>query len=81
VIARRPLRRERPITITKPVDTEQLLSLAESMAVPIAKSRPHTGARPDQQEFKPDLERIEIELLLEGIFRHYGFDFRAYAYA
>ena len=31
--------------------------------------------------FKPDLERIEIELLLEGIFRHYGFDFRAYAYA
>ena len=36
---------------------------------------------PDRQEFKPDLERIEIELLLEGIFRHYGFDFRAYAYA
>ena len=29
----------------------------------------------------PDLERIEIELLLEGVFRHYGFDFRAYAYA
>jgi len=35
----------------------------------------------DRQSFKPDLERIEIELLLEGIFRHYGFDFRAYAYA
>jgi len=27
------------------------------------------------------LERIEIVLLLEGVFRHYGFDFRAYAYA
>ncbi len=39
------------------------------------------GAEPDPQALKPDLERIEIELLLEGIFRHYGFDFRAYAYA
>jgi len=27
------------------------------------------------------LERIEIELLLEGIYRQYGFDFRSYAYA
>ena len=31
--------------------------------------------------YDPELERIEIELLLEGIFRHYGFDFRSYAYA
>lgn len=31
--------------------------------------------------YDPDLERIEIELLLEGIFRHYGFDFRSYAYS
>jgi chemotaxis protein methyltransferase CheR len=31
--------------------------------------------------YEPGLERIEIELLLEGVFRHYGFDFRAYAYA
>jgi len=31
--------------------------------------------------YNPDLERLEIELLLEGVFRHYGFDFRAYAYA
>jgi chemotaxis protein methyltransferase CheR len=29
----------------------------------------------------PDLEQIEIELLLEGIYRQYGFDFRSYAYA
>jgi len=28
---------------------------------------------------KHDLERIEIKLLTEGIFRHYGFDFRDYS--
>ena len=28
-----------------------------------------------------DLERIETELLLEGIYQHYGFDFRGYAWA
>ena len=31
--------------------------------------------------YDPELERIEIELLLEGIYRHYGFDFRSYAFA
>lgn len=31
--------------------------------------------------YNPELEQIEIELLLEGIYRHYGFDFRSYAYA
>jgi chemotaxis protein methyltransferase CheR len=31
--------------------------------------------------YDPSLERLEIELLLEAIFRHYGFDFRTYAYA
>jgi chemotaxis protein methyltransferase CheR len=31
--------------------------------------------------YDPELERIEIELLLEGIYRYYGFDFRSYAYA
>jgi chemotaxis protein methyltransferase CheR len=50
------------------------------MAVQIAEPS-KIDAEPDPQAFKPDLERIEIELLLEGIFRHYGFDFRAYAYA
>jgi chemotaxis protein methyltransferase CheR len=34
-----------------------------------------------ESNYDPELERIEIELLLEGIFRNYGFDFRAYAYA
>ena len=28
-----------------------------------------------------DVERVEIDLLLEGIYRHYGFDFRSYAYS
>lgn len=31
--------------------------------------------------YDPALERLEIELLLEGVYRHYGFDFRDYAYA
>ena len=50
------------------------------MALQVAEA-PSSAGEPDRQEFKPDLERIEIELLLEGIFRHYGFDFRSYAYA
>ena len=32
-------------------------------------------------DYAPDLEKIEIELLLEAIHRQYGFDFRSYAYA
>jgi chemotaxis protein methyltransferase CheR len=28
-----------------------------------------------------DLERLEIDLLLDGIYRHYGFDFRNYAFS
>ena len=28
-----------------------------------------------------DLERLEVELLLEGIYRQYGFDFRSYAFS
>ena len=31
--------------------------------------------------YPPELERIEISLLLEGIFQRYGFDFRSYAYS
>ena len=50
------------------------------MAVPVAPA-PISPVETDRQAFKPDLERIEIELLLEGVFRHYGFDFRSYAYA
>ena len=33
------------------------------------------------ERYSPELERTEIELLLEGIYRHYGFDFRDYAFS
>ena len=39
---------------------------------------PLTAAPP---EYDPARERLEIELLLEGVYRQYGFDFRSYAYA
>jgi chemotaxis protein methyltransferase CheR len=44
-------------------------------------SRVSTSASAAPLSYDPDLERLEIELLLEGIYRHYGFDFRSYAYA
>jgi chemotaxis protein methyltransferase CheR len=40
--------------------------------------RPLTGT---PERYSPDLERTEIELLMEGIYRQYGFDFRNYAYS
>ncbi len=48
------------------------------MAVPVRHNRSLHGP---PASYDAELERIEIELLLEGIFRHYGFDFRSYAYA
>jgi chemotaxis protein methyltransferase CheR len=43
---------------------------------------PASGALPAAPaHYAPELERIEVQLLLEGIYRQYGFDFRAYAYA
>ncbi len=30
--------------------------------------------------YPKELERIEIQLLTEGVYQHYGFDFRSYAY-
>src|ERR671937_1833864 len=38
---------------------------------------PSQGAR--QTELRDDLEEIELHLLLEGVYRRYGFDFREYA--
>ena len=49
------------------------------MAVPVIPAGQPLSGPP--LAYDPDLERLEIELLLEGVFRHYGFDFRAYAYA
>jgi chemotaxis protein methyltransferase CheR len=34
-----------------------------------------------QNSVDPELEKVEIALLLEGIFRRYGYDFRHYAFA
>lgn len=48
------------------------------MAVPLKHNRSLHGP---PAAYNSELERVEIELLLEGIFRHYGFDFRSYAYA
>src|SRR5213592_2170767 len=57
------------------------------MAVSVAPRQPPT--MPEDRASMPgppagysaELERTEVELLLEGIFRQYGCDFRAYAYA
>ena len=49
------------------------------MALQISDATPSAAA--DVPPYNPELERIEIELLLEGIYRNYGFDFRSYAYA
>ena len=48
------------------------------MAVPLNANRSLAGP---PVSYDVGLERIEIELLLEGIYRQYGFDFRSYAYA
>jgi chemotaxis protein methyltransferase CheR len=48
------------------------------MVVPLSTTSPLGGP---PVSYSAELERIEIELLLEGVFRHYGFDFRSYAYA
>jgi chemotaxis protein methyltransferase CheR len=48
------------------------------MVVPLSATSPLGGP---PESYNSELERIEIELLLEGVFRHYGFDFRSYAYA
>jgi len=49
------------------------------VALQIADSVLSEAATPSA--YNPELEQIEIELLLEGIYQHYGFDFRSYAYA
>jgi chemotaxis protein methyltransferase CheR len=49
------------------------------VALQVDAKVPLTAATPSS--YDPELEQVEIELLLEGIYRHYGFDFRSYAYA
>jgi len=40
---------------------------------------PHASVPPGGRLLERSLEDVEIELLLEGVFRHYGYDFRDYA--
>ena len=49
------------------------------MALQIEESVPSAASTPSRYDH--ELEQIEIELLLEGIYQLYGFDFRSYAYA
>jgi chemotaxis protein methyltransferase CheR len=44
--------------------------------VAVQIEHPHHPANSERQL---ELEQIELQLLLEGVFRHYGFDFREYA--
>jgi chemotaxis protein methyltransferase CheR len=50
------------------------------MAVQLKGNVEENDSQPTEG-YTPELEKIEIELLLEAIYRHYGFDFRSYAFA
>jgi chemotaxis protein methyltransferase CheR len=49
------------------------------MDAPLTRAREVPSDVP--ADYPPDVEQVEIELLLEGVFRQYGYDFRSYAYA
>jgi len=59
-----------------PAESPAVVQATSATAAEIvaAAEEPITG-------YNAELERIEIQLMLEGIYRHYGFDFRSYAYA
>ncbi|HEX2202800.1 MAG TPA: protein-glutamate O-methyltransferase CheR [Longimicrobium sp.] len=51
-------------------------------AAEAARARARAVSLPDTpSDYPRELEKIEVELLLDGIHRHYGFDFRSYAYS
>lgn len=49
--------------------------------VPSGRTAPQVQLPDTPSLYPAGLERIEIELLLEALHRHYGYDFRSYAYA
>ena len=60
--------------------------MSQPESVPILSAAPSVAAPAPARDERaplgiPPLERLEIELLLEAIFRHYGFDFRSYAFS
>ena len=62
------------------VSIKNLNPIADAVALPDADV-PRSPMPGPPMGYSPELERVEIELLLEGVFRQYGFDFRSYAYA
>lgn len=61
------------------------MSLEEESAIEMETRAQDTPPEPPQNSLNesfagvPPLERLEMELLLEAIYRHYGYDFRHYA--
>jgi chemotaxis protein methyltransferase CheR len=55
--------------------------MAVSLETELVSDGSNAGMPGPPLGYDPDVERTEIELLLEGVFRTYGFDFRSYAYA
>jgi chemotaxis protein methyltransferase CheR len=49
------------------------------VALPLTQPETGDAIATDAARAEQDVERLEIELLLEAIFRRYGFDFREYA--
>src|SRR3954451_8665217 len=48
-------------------------------SAPLPRSSAHLPDTPPG--YPPELERVEVAVLLEAVFRHYGFDFRSYAFS
>jgi chemotaxis protein methyltransferase CheR len=65
-----------PVGSTEPAASPPMAPIEAPTATDLAAAAEHAV-----NGYNAELERIEIQLLLEGIYRHYGFDFRAYAYA
>jgi chemotaxis protein methyltransferase CheR len=59
----------------------RLAAPAGPAPAPSAPGQAAIGLPAAPASYDPALERVEVDLLLEGIYRHYGFDFRGYAYA
>jgi chemotaxis protein methyltransferase CheR len=64
-----------PVTVTVLMDPDK----AEQIISSHVTLGSGAIATPPLAQPKPSLEDIELQLLLEGIYRHYGFDFRHYA--
>ncbi len=68
-------------------DVEEARTRASSAEAPGGdpldlRERRDEVALPDTPDsYRRDVEKLEVELLMEGVYRQYGFDFRSYAYS